>query len=46
LTDKGYLVVSELSWLTDDIPSEASEYMKHVYPVIKTIHNTGEFGYC
>ena len=37
LTDKGYLIVSELSWLTDDIPSEASEYMKHVYPVIKTI---------
>ena len=37
LADKGYLVVSELSWLRDDIPLEVREYMKHVYPDIKTI---------
>ena len=37
MIDKGYLVVSELSWLRSDAPSEINEYMKQVYPPIKTI---------
>jgi len=37
LTDKGYLVVSELSWLRNKVPSEVNEYMKRAYPHIKTI---------
>jgi ubiquinone/menaquinone biosynthesis C-methylase UbiE len=37
LTDKGYLVVSELSWLRNNGPSEVNEYLKNAYPVIKTI---------
>jgi ubiquinone/menaquinone biosynthesis C-methylase UbiE len=37
LTDKGYLVVSELSWIRDDVPAVVDEYMKQAYPVIKTI---------
>jgi ubiquinone/menaquinone biosynthesis C-methylase UbiE len=37
LADKGYLVVSELSWLRDNVPSEINEYMKQLYPAIQTI---------
>ncbi len=37
LTDKGYLVVSELSWLKNNVPSKVKEYMEHVYPANKTI---------
>ena len=37
LTDKGYLVVSELSWLKNDVPLEVNEYLNHAYPAIKTI---------
>jgi hypothetical protein len=37
LTDEGYLVVSELSWLRINVPLEINEYMKRVYPSIKTI---------
>ena len=37
LTEKGYLVVSELSWLRPDAPTEARTFMQNVYPVIKTI---------
>jgi ubiquinone/menaquinone biosynthesis C-methylase UbiE len=39
LTDKGYLVVSEMTWLRSDVPEEASAFMKQVYlgyPEIKT----------
>ena len=37
LTDNRYLVLSELLWLRNNVPSEVNEYMKHVYPPIKTI---------
>ena len=37
LTDKGYLVVSELSWLRNMQPVEIKEYMKQGYSTIKTI---------
>ena len=37
LTDRGYLVVSELSWLRNKVPSEVNEYLKNAYPAIKTI---------
>jgi ubiquinone/menaquinone biosynthesis C-methylase UbiE len=37
LTDNGYLVVSEMSWLRPDLPDEVVEFMKHAYPVIKTV---------
>ena len=37
LTEKGYLVASELTWLQTDVPQEAKEYMNQAYPVIKTI---------
>ena len=40
LIDKGYLVVSELSLLRNDAPSEVTEYMKHVYPPVKTIQGS------
>jgi len=36
LTDKGYLVVSELAWLRHNVPEEAKTFMKQCYPVIKT----------
>ena len=36
LTDKGYLVVSELAWLRHYVSEEAKTYMKQGYPVIKT----------
>lgn len=42
LTLKGYVVVSELSWLKHDAPKEANEYMKQMYPVIKTIEGNIE----
>jgi len=37
LTDKGYLVVSDLSWLKNNVPEEVKEYLEHVDPTIKTI---------
>ncbi|HDQ06052.1 MAG TPA: class I SAM-dependent methyltransferase [Candidatus Bathyarchaeota archaeon] len=39
LTDTGYLVVSEMSWLRSDVPKEAAAFMKQAYlgyPEIKT----------
>ncbi len=38
----GYIVVSELSWLKQDAPQEAKDYMMQVYPVIKTIEENVE----
>ncbi len=37
LTAKGYLVVSELSWLKSDLPEEVKTFMNKGYPAIKTI---------
>ena len=37
LTDKGYLVVSEVSWLRPDPPEEIRRYMEEEYSAIKTI---------
>jgi SAM-dependent methyltransferase len=37
LTPRGYVVVSELSWLKSDAPQDARDYMAQMYPVIKTI---------
>ncbi len=37
LTEKGYIVVSELSWLKPDLPKEVRTFMKEGYPAIKTI---------
>lgn len=37
VTPKGYVVVSELSWLRQDVPEEAKTFMEHAYPAIKTI---------
>ncbi|MCW4016426.1 MAG: methyltransferase domain-containing protein [Candidatus Bathyarchaeota archaeon] len=37
LAPDGYVVVSEMSWLQPDLPDEAVEFMKQVYPVIKTV---------
>lgn len=37
LTEKGYLVVSELSWLRPDLPEEVRTFMNEGYPAIKTI---------
>ena len=34
---KGYVVVSELSWLRPDVPKEAETYIMQAYPAIKTI---------
>lgn len=42
LTPKGYVVVSELSWLKHDAPKEAEEYMTQMYPVIKTVEGNVE----
>ena len=36
LTDKGYFVVSELTWLRHNVPEEAKTFMKQGYPAIKT----------
>ena len=38
----GYVVVSELSWLRQDAPQEAKDYMMQMYPVIKTIEGNVE----
>jgi hypothetical protein len=37
LTDKGYLVVSDLTWLKNNVPAEAKEYLDQFDPTIKTI---------
>lgn len=37
LTKKGYLVVSELSWLITDLPQEILDYMNQIYPQAKSI---------
>lgn len=37
LTEKGYVVVSELSWLQNGVPEQAVTFMKQAYPVINTI---------
>ncbi len=42
LIEKGYVVVSELSWLRHDVPEEARTFMKQCYPVIKTIEENLE----
>ena len=42
LTEKGYVVVSELSWLRHDVPEEAKSFMNEGYPAIKTIEETLE----
>jgi ubiquinone/menaquinone biosynthesis C-methylase UbiE len=34
---KGYVVVSEMSWLRPDLPDELLKFMKMGYPAIKTI---------
>ena len=33
---KGYVVVSELSWLLPDVPKVAKTYIAQIYPAIKT----------
>jgi SAM-dependent methyltransferase len=42
LTPCGYVVVSELSWLKQGAPQEAKDYLKQMYPVIKTIEGNVE----
>ena len=42
LTPKGYIVVSEMSWLQPDLPDEVLEFMKMGYPAIKTIEQNIE----
>ena len=37
MTDKGYLVVSELCWLRNNVPAKVKEYLRRAYPAIKTI---------
>lgn len=37
LKDNGYIVVSEISWLTDNRPKEIEEYWANAYPEIDTI---------
>ena len=37
LTDDGYLVVSDLSWLKNNVPAEVKEYLDQFDPTIKTI---------
>jgi ubiquinone/menaquinone biosynthesis C-methylase UbiE len=37
LTDNGYLVVSELSWLKTNPPEQVKTWMEEGYPAIKTI---------
>ncbi len=37
LAPKGYVVVSELTWLQHDVPDEVKEYMRRTYPAIKTV---------
>ena len=42
LTDKGYMVVSELAWKQLNAPEEIKQYFKQVYPPIKTIDDNLE----
>ena len=42
LTDKGYLVVSELPWLRANPPEEIRRFMEEGYPAIKTINENLE----
>jgi len=42
LAPKGYVVVSELTWLQHDVPDEVKEYMTHEYPAIKTVEENIE----
>jgi ubiquinone/menaquinone biosynthesis C-methylase UbiE len=44
LTENGYIVVSELSWLRPDLPEEVNTFMKEAYPAIKTIKENLEVG--
>jgi ubiquinone/menaquinone biosynthesis C-methylase UbiE len=37
LTDDGYLVISDLSWLKNNVPAEVKEYLDQFDPNIKTI---------
>ncbi len=37
LTKKGFLVVSELTWLRPDLPKEVEDYMKEIDAAVKTI---------
>jgi ubiquinone/menaquinone biosynthesis C-methylase UbiE len=37
LTDDGYLVVSDLSWLKNNVPLEVKEFLDQYDPTIKTI---------
>ena len=39
LKDDGYLVVSEISWLTDTRPEEVEQYWVNVYPEMDTVEN-------
>ncbi|MBN1683217.1 class I SAM-dependent methyltransferase [Candidatus Bathyarchaeota archaeon] len=42
LASKGYVVVSELTWLRHDMPEEVNEYITHEYPAIKTLEENIE----
>jgi ubiquinone/menaquinone biosynthesis C-methylase UbiE len=42
LTDNGYLIVSELSWLKPDAPEEVRKFFAEVYPVMKTVEENLE----
>jgi ubiquinone/menaquinone biosynthesis C-methylase UbiE len=42
LTENGYIVVSELSWLRPDLPEETKAFMKEGYPAIKTLEENLE----
>lgn len=42
LTGNGYLVVSELSWLSSDPPEEVRKFFMEAYPEIKTINENLE----
>lgn len=37
LTDSGYIVASELSWLKPDAPEEVRKFFAEAYPAIKTV---------
>ena len=38
LTDSGYIVASELSWLKPDAPEEVRKFFAEAYPAIKTVN--------
>ncbi|PVX24071.1 MAG: SAM-dependent methyltransferase [Candidatus Bathyarchaeum sp.] len=50
LAPSGYVAVSEMSWLQPDLPDEVVEFMRHAYPVIKTVEENLDVakrsGYC